>query len=120
MVFPLAQRIAATLSFSASQWREDGQLLAALGAPVRLRFDHSFRKPDHVDPLLDALAELLRTPYTTDHWPESVPIVWAGRGASADAHILLLEHWVHDHPYLGYEARFPHSEAVFRGAFSIG
>jgi hypothetical protein len=120
MALHLAERIAATLSFSAFHWREDGQVLAPPWAPIRLQIHSSFTNPGEFHPLLISLADLLADPYTTDQWPQCAPIVWAGHDKPADAEILLLDNWAYDHRYLAYEARFPHSQAVFRGSFSLG
>jgi hypothetical protein len=119
MAFPSAERIAAALSFSVSHWRDDGQVLAPPGVPVRLRFLHSFIDPGRFEPVLAALADLLGSPYTTDRWPQSAPIVWVGQEDAADASIHFFERWAHDQRYLAFEARFPHSEAAFQGAFSL-
>jgi hypothetical protein len=116
----LAERLAATLSFSTSHWREDGQILAPPWTPIRLQIQASFTNPSEFQPLLVALSQLLARPYTTDRWARSAPIVWADHHQSADADILLLDNWVYDHRYLAYEARFPHSDAVFRGSLSLG
>jgi hypothetical protein len=120
MALQLAERIAATLSFSATHWREDGQIVAPPWTPIRLQIQASFTNPGEFQPLLLALGELLATPYTTPRWERGAAIVWAGQDQAADADILLLDNWVYDHRYLAYEARFPHSDAVFRGSFSIG
>jgi hypothetical protein len=119
MALHLAERIAATLSFSTIHWREDGQILAPPWTPIRLRIQTSFTKPSEFEPLLVALGQLLATPYSTDQWGHGTPILWAGHDQAADAHILLLDNWAYDHHYLAYEARFPHSDAVFRGSFSL-
>jgi hypothetical protein len=119
MALHLAERIAATLSYSTSHWREDGQILAPPWTPIRLQIQASFTNPTEFQPLMVALGQLLASPYTTDQWTQSAPIIWAGHDQPADADILLLDNWVYDHHYLAYEARFPHSNAVFRGSFSL-
>jgi hypothetical protein len=120
MVLHLAERIAGALSFSASHWREDGQIMAPPWAPVRLQFDRVSPNPAYLDPLLVALTNLLTTPYTTDQWPRSAAIVVVAPDQAADVTIFLAEQWIQDQRNLVYEARFPHSEAVFRGSFSMG
>jgi hypothetical protein len=120
MVLHLAERVAGTLSFSVSYWREDGQVMAPPWAPIRLRLDCRSPTPAYLDPLLVALADLLATPYTTDQWPRSAAIVAVAADDPADARILLAEQWIEDRRQLVYEATFPHSDAVFRGCFSLG
>jgi hypothetical protein len=120
MIPHLAERVAGTLSFSVSHWREDGQVMAPPWAAVRLQLDCVSPASGDLGPLLCALADLLTTPYTTDQWPRSAAIVAAAPGDPADAMILLAEQWIEDQRHLVYEATFPHSEAVFRGSFSIG
>lgn len=119
MTFHLAERIAGSFSFSASHWREDGQVLAPPGVPVRLQIHHSFSRPARYTPLLAALAELLGSPYTTAQWPRGTAIVCVAHHQAADVTIHLREYWLHDQRQLLYEARFPHSEAVFHGSFSL-
>jgi hypothetical protein len=116
----LAKRVADTLSFSVSHWREDGQILAPPWAPVRLQVDAGSPSAPRLAPLLEALAVLLATAYSTDRWPRSAAIVLASPNGPADVRILLVEQWAQDRHRLVYEARFPHSEAVFRGLFTLG
>jgi hypothetical protein len=120
MVLHLAERIAGALSFSVSHWREDGQVMAPPWAPVRLQLACASPRPPYLDPLLAALTRLLASPYTTDQWPRSAAIVAVTPEQPADARILLAERWMQDQRQLVYEATFPHSEAVFRGSFSMG